>query len=398
MTQIAKSLIDKDKQQYLQVYKRYPLALKKGKGAYVWDYDNKKYIDAFSGIAVNCLGHNHPKLVKAITKQAKNFIHVSNFYVTAPQVELTERLAKLSGMERIFFANSGAESVEGAIKLARKYAHSKGKGGKIISMKGCFHGRTLATIATGKQQYQKGFEPIPQGFEQVAFNDFQALEAAVNKDTAAILIEPVQGEGGINIANDSFLQKTRELCDKNNVVLIFDEVQCGVGRTGKFFAYEHTGVKPDIITLAKSLGGGVPIGAVLLKQEIANAIAFGEHGTTFGGNPLACAAANATLEIIQKENLIAAAEEKGRMLMNLINERAQNEPAVKDIRGKGLMIGVEVEADGRAIVDKMMHKGVLGNVTAEKVIRLVPPYIIKDEDLEKIVEVMFQSIKEVTKQ
>ncbi len=386
-----------DQNVYLQVYKRFPLALKKGKGVYVKDFNGKKYLDAFAGIAVNSLGHAHPEVVKAITKQAQKLIHISNFYVSKPQVELSKKLLKTSGMERVFFANSGAEAVEGAIKLARKYATSKGKKGNIISMEGCFHGRTLGTIATGKKKYQTGFEPIPGGFKQVPFNDIQKLTEAVDKDTAAIIIEPIQGEGGINIATKEFLEAARKLSVDHDAVLIFDEVQSGVGRTGKFFAYEHTGIQPDIVTLAKSLGSGIPIGAVLLKQHVADAIDYGQHGTTFGGNPLACAAALATIEVLKKEKLIEKAAKKGEYMMKQLNELAPYIPVIKEVRGKGLMIGIELTTDGREVVQKMLEKGILANVTAEKVIRFVPPLIITKKEIDQIMDVFVKSVKEVTK-
>ncbi|MFW6248853.1 MAG: acetylornithine transaminase [Bacteroidota bacterium] len=390
-------LTQEDQKVYLQVYKRFPLALKKGKGVYVKDFNGKKYLDAFAGIAVNSLGHAHPKVVKAITKQAQKLIHISNFYVSKPQVELSKKMLKTSGMDRVFFANSGAEAVEGAIKLARKYANSKGKKGNIISMEGCFHGRTLGTIATGKKKYQAGFEPIPGGFKQVPFNDIQKLTEAVDKDTAAIIIEPIQGEGGINIATKEFLETARKLSVDHDAVLIFDEVQSGVGRTGKFFAYEHTGIQPDIVTLAKSLGSGIPIGAVLLKQHIADAIDYGQHGTTFGGNPLACAAGLATIEVLKKEKLIEKAAKKGEYMMKHLNELAPSIPVIKEVRDKGLMIGIELTIDGREVVQKMLKKGILANVTAEKVIRFVPPLIITKKEIDQIIDVFVKSVKEATK-
>ncbi len=390
----TEALIALEKKHYLQVYKRYPLAIKKGKGSYVWDMENHKYIDALAGIAVNCLGHSHPKVVKAIKKQAKQLIHISNFYISQPMVELACELTKLSGLDKAFFANSGAEAVEGAIKLARKYSHSKGKGGDIISMEGCFHGRTLATIATGKEKYQKGFEPIPQGFKKIPFNDLDAAKKAINKDTAAFIIEAVQGEGGINIIEQSFLDGIKALCEAHDVLLIMDEVQAGMGRTGKFFAYEHFNCKPDIVSLAKGLGGGLPIGAVLLKDKVGQAIGYGEHGTTFGGNPLACASALATLKALQDEGLMKKATEKGIVVIDKLKEAAKNEKAIKKVKGLGLMIGIELSFEGRAVVEKMFQKGILSNVTADNVIRLVPPLNIKVSDLHKITDTLIESIKE----
>ncbi len=390
-----KYFTDLDKQHYLQVYGRYPLAIKKAKGCKVWDYDGNKYIDAFAGIAVNNIGHNHPRLVKAITKQLKKLIHISNFYVSKPQVMLAKKLTEISGLERAFFANSGAEANEGAIKLARKYSHSKGKGGTIISLENCFHGRTLATLATGKEKYQLGFEPIPTGFKKVAWNDITALSAAIDKETAGVILEVIQGEGGVNILSKEYLTKVRDLCNEKDIVLICDEVQCGMGRTGKFFAYEHFGIKPDIITLAKGLGGGMPIGAILTNQKIADAITFGEHGTTFGGNPLTSAAALETILILEDEKLLDAAIEKGNYFVKKLKEIALVHKEIKEIRSLGLMIGVELSFPGRELAEKMLHKGVLSNCTADNVIRFVPPLVISKKEMDFVLSIFIESLKEV---
>jgi len=384
---------EQDKKYYLQVYKRYPLTLERGEGAHVWDVEGNEYIDALGGIAVNSVGHCHPKVVKAIQEQAAKLIHISNFYLSEPQMMLAEKLVRLSGLDRVFFTNSGAESVEGAIKIARKYAHGIQKGGNIISFENSFHGRTLATIASGKKAYQKGFEPIPQGFMQVPFNNMEAVNRAANNQTAAIIIEPVQGEGGVNVASKSFLKELRTFCDEQNIVLIFDEIQCGVGRTGKMFAKDHYGVNPDVMTLAKALGGGVPIGAILSNEKVSAAMEFGDHGTTFGGNPLACAASLATLEVIETENLMRQAEEKGNWLKEKIT--AIKNPGIVEIRGKGLMIGVEFNFETKPLVQKILEKGVLANATAGNVLRLVPPLNISYEDLEKVVDVLTKSLKEI---
>jgi len=384
---------EQDKKYYLQVYKRYPLTLERGEGAHVWDVEGNEYIDALGGIAVNSVGHCHPKVVKAIQEQAAKLIHISNFYLSEPQMMLAEKLVRLSGLDRVFFTNSGAESVEGAIKIARKYAHGIQKGGNIISFENSFHGRTLATIASGKKAYQKGFEPRPQGFMQVPFNNMEAVNRAANNQTAAIIIEPVQGEGGVNVASKSFLKELRTFCDEQNIVLIFDEIQCGVGRTGKMFAKDHYGVNPDVMTLAKALGGGVPIGAILSNEKVSAAMEFGDHGTTFGGNPLACAASLATLEVIETENLMRQAEEKGNWLKEKIT--AIKNPGIVEIRGKGLMIGVEFNFETKPLVQKILEKGVLANATAGNVLRLVPPLNISYEDLEKVVDVLTKSLNEI---
>lgn len=394
MTQILnKTYNELDKKYYLQTFKRYPLTFDHGKGSHIWDVEGNEYIDMLGGIAVNSVGHSHPTVVKAIQDQAAKLIHISNFYLSEPQVMLSKKLVELSGLDRVFFANSGAESVEGAIKIARKYAHSVGRGGNIISFENSFHGRTLATIATGKKAYQKGFEPIPQGFSQVPFNDIKAIKKVADKNTAAIIIEPIQGEGGVNVADKTFLKALRAFCDEQGIVLIFDEIQCGIGRTGKMFAKEHFGVCPDIITLAKALGGGVPIGAILSNEKVSAAIEFGDHGTTFGGNPLVCAASLATLEVIETEYLLQQSEEKGNWLKSEIS--AMKNPDIKEVRGKGLMIGIEFNFETKPLVQKMLENGVLANATADTVLRLVPPLNINYEDLEKAMEVLKKSLKDI---
>ena len=382
-----------DTKYYLQTFKRFPLTLSRGSGAHVWDVEGNEYIDMMGGIAVNGVGHCHPRVVRAIQQQAEKLIHISNFYLSEPQVALSAKLIQLSGLDRVFFANSGAESVEGALKIARKYAHSKGKGGDILSFENSFHGRTLATIATGKKQMQKGFGPMPEGFTQVPFNDIDAVRKAAGKNTAAIIIEPIQGEGGINVAGKDFMKDLRAFCSEQDIVLIFDEIQCGMGRTGRMFAKEHYGVEPDIITLAKALGGGVPIGAVLSNEKVSSAIEFGDHGTTYGGNPLVCAASLATIEVMEEENLLQQATEKGEWIRMQIEE--MNHKAVKEIRGMGLMIGVEFDFETKTLVQKMMEKGVLANATAANVLRLVPPLNIPYEDLEKVMEVLKTSLDEL---
>ncbi len=384
-----------DDQYYLQVFRRYPVILTKGEGSYVWDTNGKRYIDAMAGIAVNSVGHCHPKVVQAIQQQAATLIHISNAYLSQPQAELAGKLAEISGLDRVFFTNSGAESVEAAFKLARKYAHQHGRGGNIISMEGCFHGRTLATIAAGKAKYQKGFEPIPSGFMQVPFNDINKVAEAINQETAAVIVEPIQGEGGIHIADKEFLQQLRELCGEKNVLLILDEIQCGMGRTGSFFAYQQYGILPDILTTAKALGGGVPIGAMLAVQQVAEALDYGDHGTTFGGNPLACAAALAAIEVIEEENFLRQAKEKGEVILQRLENEAANEPGIVAVRGRGLMIGVEVKGSGRPVVMKMLEKGILINFISENVIRLVPPLNISIEDLHTVVDKLLLSVKEV---
>ena len=382
-----------DQENYLPTFKRFPLAICCGHGSRVRDVEGNSYIDALAGIAVTSVGHSHPKVVAAVREQAGKLMHVSNFFVNLPQVELSERLTRLSGLERVFFTNSGAESVEGAIKIARKYAHSRGRGGTILSFHGSFHGRTMATIATGKKKMQQGFEPIPQGFIQVPFNDIAAVNEALSDEVAAILIEPIQGEGGINEADSTFLKHLRKICDEHEIVLIFDEIQCGIARTGQLFAKDLYGVQPDIMTLAKALGGGAPVGAILSNEKVSSAIDFGDHGTTFGGNPLVCAAALATLDVIEDENLIEAAKEKGEWFMRKVE--SLEESTIKEIRGQGLMLGLEFDFETKPLVMEMLHNGVIANATADNVLRIVPPLNISYEDLEEVITVMQKAIQKV---
>ena len=285
-------------------------------------------------------------------------------------------------MDRVFLTNSGAESVEGAMKIARRFAHKNGRGGKIISMQNSFHGRTLATIATGQEKYQKGFEPIPVGFSQVPFNDLEAVKSAIDKDTAAIILEPVQGEGGVIPAEKAYLEGLRKLCDESGVLLIFDEIQCGIGRTGKWFAKDHFGVQPDIMTLAKGLGGGMPIGAFLCNEKVAEAIEFGDHGTTFGGNPLAAASAIATIETIAENQLCKRATETGAWLKEKIQELIEKHEELESIRGLGLMLGVKLKSPGATLVKQLLEEGIIANATAVNILRLVPALNISKEDLQ----------------
>ena len=382
-----------DESQYLPCFKRFPVTLEKGHGSWVWDVEGNKYLDMLAGIAVNSTGHCHPMLMAAIKGQVEKIMHTSNFYLNRPQANLGKRLTELSGLDRVFFTNSGAESVEGAIKIARKYAHRNGRGGNIISFEHCFHGRTMATIATGKKKMQEGFEPIPTGFQQVPFNDIEAVRNAIDNKTAAIIIEPVQGEGGIHMADKIFMKQLRQLCDEENIVLIFDEIQCGIGRTGKMFAKEHFDVQPDIITLAKALGGGMPIGAILSNEKVSSAITPGDHGTTFGGNAVACAAGLAVLDIIHDENLMDQATQKGIWLRDKF--RANGSSDIKEIRGPGLMIGIEFSFETKALVQELLNQGVLANATAGNVLRLVPPLNISYDEMEFFMEAFKKAFNKV---
>lgn len=387
------TIVEKDLKYYLPTFKRFPIAIIKGKGTRVWDADGNMYLDALAGIAVNNLGHCHPAVVRAIQKQAEQLIHISNFFSTEPQSTLAEELCNASGMHSAFFTNSGAESVEGAVKVARKYAHSKGRGGEIIAFTKAFHGRTLATIAMGKEKMQQGFAPIPGGFKVVQWEDLDAIQSAASKETAAIIIEPVQGEGGVFPVDKTFLEALRTFCDEQDIVLIFDEVQCGMGRTGELFAKDLYGVQPDIMALAKGLGGGAPIGAILANEATSATINFGDHGTTFGGNPLVCAAALATLEELKKPTLMEEVRTKGEYLKNSVESR--NHPHITDVRVKGLMVGIEFDIPTKPLVQKMLELGVIANATADTVLRLVPPLTITQQELETVIDTMFNALDQL---
>lgn len=383
---------------HIQLYKRYPLTLVRGEDSRVWDSNGKEYLDALAGIAVTSLGHSHPAVVKAIQEQAAKLIHVSNFYFNEPQSRLAHLLCEASGLSRAFFCNSGAEAVEAALKLARKHAAVSGRSGDIVAMERCFHGRTLATIAMGSKKYQEGFAPLLGGFKTIPINDLPALERAIDTQPIAIILEVVQGEGGIHLVDRDYLMQLREICTQQDVLLICDEIQCGMGRTGRMFAYQHYGIKPDIVTVAKALGNGVPIGAMLAAEPVAGSLAPGDHGTTFGGNPLACAAAGAVLETMAAESTVARAEEKGNYLIEKLRRETSGWKAVKEVRGLGLMVGIELAFAGAEVAKRMMAKGVLANCTADSVIRLMPPLVITEAELDQVVTVLLESIKEVEKE
>jgi acetylornithine/N-succinyldiaminopimelate aminotransferase len=375
----------------MNTYSRLPIAFAKGEGSYLWDMDGKKYLDFLSGIAVNCLGYNHPVLTKAIEEQAERVIHTSNLYWIKQQVDIAEILVKQSGLGKAFFCNSGAEANEAAIKLARKYAKKKLGENKyeIITFYNSFHGRTLATVtATAQTKYQKGLEPLPQGFSYAIFNDLEDLKSKINKNTCAVMVEPIQGEGGINAALPGFLKGVRDLCDEKGLLLIFDEVQCGIGRTGKMFAYQNYGVQPDILTLAKSLAGGFPMGAMLATDEAAGGFSPGDHASTFGGNHLACNAALAVVNFILDNNLMDNVLNIGNYLKEKLQQFKGKYSFIKEIKGMGLMIGVEVEIDGNKVVGECMEEGLIINCIGGKVLRLLPPYIITKEEADLAIEIL----------
>jgi len=375
----------------LPVYARLPITLVRGSGVKVWDAGGKEYIDFLAGIATNALGHCHPKMVQAIQEQAATLIHTAGYYFTAPVAKLAQKLTSVSGMDRVFFGNSGAEAVECAIKISRKYAKSHGGPSKfgIVAAQKSFHGRTMAAVtATGQPKYQEPFAPMVQGFTHIPFNDIAALEAAVTDNTCAVLLEPVQGEGGVYPAHKPFLEAARALCDKHQALLILDEIQTGIGRTGKWFAYEHYGVVPDILTSAKALGGGFPIGACLARGEAALTLVPGDHGSTYGGNPLACATALAVLNTIEEEHLLANAHAMGAYFVHRLNE-PQLRDKITDIRALGLMIGVELKApDAKRVLMESLEHGLLLSAIGDHTLRLVPPLNITQADIDAVMDIL----------
>ncbi|BDZ67251.1 acetylornithine transaminase [Methanobacterium ferruginis] len=370
-----------DKDYVMQTYGRQPLALKEGKGAVVWDMEGNPYIDCVAGIAVNNVGHAHPQVVEAICKQAQKLIHTSNLYYTEEQVRLAKLLVEVSPHQKAFFCNSGAEAVEGSIKLARKYT---GKG-EIIAMENSFHGRTITTItATGQHKYKKGFGPLSPGFKHVPYGDLEAVADSISDETAAVLVEPVQGEGGIIIPPEGYLDELKKICHENDVLLIFDEVQTGFGRTGEMFASQTFKVTPDITALAKAIAGGFPMGAVMASEEVGSAFQPGDHAATFGGGPLACAAGVASIETIKNEGLLIKSRENGAYFKNELKELFQDYGQVEDVRGVGLMLGLEMDIPCASMVDAMRDAGVLVNCTADTVLRFVPPLVISQEQIDNV--------------
>lgn len=370
-----------DKKYVMQTYGRQPLALKKGSGAVVWDVEGKSYIDCLAGIAVNNVGHAHPKVADAISNQSKNLIHTSNLYYTQQQAELAELLAGVSPHDLAFFCNSGAEAVEGSIKLARKYT---GKGG-IIAMENSFHGRTLTTLtATGQKKYQKGFGPLTPGFTHVPYGDIEAVKKAITDETAAVLVEPIQGEGGVIVPPEGYLASLKKLCQEKDILLVFDEVQTGFGRTGEMFASQTFSVTPDITALAKGIAGGFPMGAVMASEEVGSAFEPGDHAATFGGGPLACAAAIASINVILDENLLSKSKENGSYFQSKLNFLKEDHGIVEEVRGSGLMLGMELDVECVDMVNDMREEGVLINCAAGKVLRFVPPLVIEKEQIDTV--------------
>ncbi|MDR9755201.1 MAG: aspartate aminotransferase family protein [Thermoanaerobacterales bacterium] len=382
------------KRYLMQNYAQLPLVITRGQGVRVFDAEGRCYLDFVSGIAVNALGHCHPKVVEAIQKQAEQLIHCSNLYWFEPPVVLARELAALSGLDRVFFCNSGAEANEAAIKLVRKYAYGRGiENPEIITFSRSFHGRTLGTLAaTGQEKFSLGFTPLPEGFRHVAFNDVAELKKAVGPQTAGIMLEPLQGEGGVYTATQELMDTLRGLQDRG-IPLIFDEVQCGLGRTGKVFAYEHYGVKPDVLTLAKSLGGGLPIGAAVAREEVAAVFQPGSHGSTFGGNPVACAAAKAVLDVIKEDGLAEQAARNGEYMKDRLTALQDRYP-IKEVRGLGFLLGMELEQPAGQLVNLCQERGLLVNCTGERVIRFLPPLITTREEIDEALEILEKAMQE----
>ncbi len=384
-------LIKKEEKYLANVYSRYEVAFTMGRGVYLYDTEGREYLDFIAGIATVNLGHCHESVVEAVSEQLKKLMHTSNLYYIIPQIEVAEILYEITKGFKSFFCNSGAEANEAAIKLARRYTGKK----EIIATVNSFHGRTLGSLsATGQEKYKKPFEPLVPGFKHVEFNNIEALERAISRDTAAVILEPIQGEGGVIVPDDDYLRAVREICDEKNVLLILDEVQTGMGRTGEIFAYMLYKAEPDIFTLAKALGNGFPIGAMLAREEVMNAFKKGDHASTFGGNFLACTAAKATLSVLLKEKIYKNAEKVGKYFISELKKLKNEYDFIKEVRGKGLMIGVELSIDGREIVNKALEKGLLINCVHDKILRFLPPLIINKKHVDRAINILKEIFEE----
>jgi acetylornithine/N-succinyldiaminopimelate aminotransferase len=377
---VSESMIEKEAKYFFHTFHRLPLEIDRGEGVYLYSKDGKRYIDFFGGLAVNALGYNHPGINAAIEKQIHRYIHLSNYFVQDAQVELAERIIAASGFKRIFFSNSGTEAVEGAIKLARKWGQKSGKT-RLLNMSNSFHGRTMGALSlTDRPKYREGYDPFLQNTETVQFNDINDLRAKTNEQTLGVILECIQGEGGINVVKKEFANELTVLQQKYGFLVIADEIQTGVGRTGTFFAFEHMDVYPDIVVIAKAIGGGLPLGAILGNERVADVFSYGEHGTTFGGNPVACAAGCAVMEEIIQKGLMKQAGVIGASIKSKALEMQKEFPTIiKEVRGLGCMLGIEIDRDGQPIVDKLRNRGLLMNCTNTTVLRLLPPYIITQE-------------------
>ncbi len=386
---MSQHIMNRADQVIAKTYNRFPIVLTKGQGCRLWDTEGREYIDFVSGIAVCNLGHAHPKVSEALSKQADILLHVSNLYYTEPQIELAYRLTQNSFADRVFFCNSGAEANEAAIKLARKYVKDKGEKDRyrIITMEKSFHGRTMATLsATGQDKIKKGFEPVLEGFDHIPFNDIEALRKSIGPSTCAVLLEPIQGEGGVRCPDPDYLKAVRRLCDETGILLIFDEIQTGMGRTGKLFAYEHFGIEPDIMTLAKALANGLPIGAMLAREDVADSFGPGAHASTFGGTPIVTAASIQVVKVLLEENIIGHCAEMGAYFKEKLSGLKAGHESIVDVRGMGLLLGMKLKIEGDAIVNACMEKGFLINCIQGNILRFIPPLIIEKEEIDAIIE------------
>ena len=387
----TEEIMERERRFLLPVYSRYPVVIARGKGCFLYDVAGKRYLDFVAGLGVNALGHAHPRIVKAIREQAGRAIHLSNLYYNEYQGQLAEKLCGLSGLDRAFFSNSGTEAIEGSLKLARLAAHRAGGAEKsqIVALQGSYHGRTFGSMSlTGQEKYRKGFEPLLEEVTFVEQNDVAALQAAVNGNTCAIVLEPIFGEGGIRECSAEFLQECRALADRHRAALIFDEIQCGLGRTGTMFAFQAFGVTPDIVAIAKPLAAGLPLGAFLAKEEFASAISTGQHGTTFGGGPLACRVALEYLAIMEEENLLEQVRRVGGYLQQQLEELVTRYEAVRETRGRGLIQGLQLEVPARSIVEQALAEGVLLNSTQDTVLRFLPPFLLQEKHVDKGLRVL----------
>jgi predicted acetylornithine/succinylornithine family transaminase len=384
-------IVDLEKRFLLPTYNRYPVGFERGKGVFLYDFEGKKYLDFVAGLGVNALGHAHPRIVKTIREQAARVIHLSNLYYNEYQGQLAERLCQLSGLDRVFFSNSGTEAMEGAIKLSRLAGHKAGGDAKsqLVALQGSYHGRTFGAMSlTGQDKYRKGFEPLLENVTFVAQNDVEALRSAVNANTCAIVLEPIFGEGGILECSEDFLRACRTLADQHQAALIFDEIQCGLGRTGKMFAFQNFGVVPDVVAIAKPIAAGLPLGAFLSKENFADAMSPGQHGTTFGGGPLACRVGLEFLAIVEEEHLLENVAKVGGYLHHQLQELVGKYAATREVRGRGLMQGIVLDIPARPLVEQGLAEGVLFNVTQDTVLRFLPPFVLQEKHVDKGVRVL----------
>jgi predicted acetylornithine/succinylornithine family transaminase len=387
----TEEVIQREQQFLLKTYSRYPLVIARGKGVFLFDLDGNKYLDFVAGLGVNALGHAHPRIVKTIREQAARAIHLSNLYYNEYQGLLAEKLCRLSGLQRAFFSNSGTEAIEGSIKLARLSGHRTGGSAKsqLVALEGSYHGRSFGSMSvTGQDKYRKGFEPLLEDVKFVPRNDVEALRAAVNDNTCAIVLEPIFGEGGIYECSVEFLQECRVLADRHRAALIFDEIQCGLGRTGTIFAFQTFGVTPDIVAIAKPIAAGIPLGAFLVKEEFASAISAGQHGTTFGGGPLACRVALEYLSIVEDDKLLERVVRVGGYLHQQLEAVAERYAAAREVRGRGLIQGLQLDVPARSIVEQALREGVLFNSTQDTVVRFLPPFLLEEKHVDKGIRVL----------